>query len=348
MVILDSAPKGLVHIEHCQPHPTYGYLDIWIFLMTLLNRSLARILGLSLGLSFITMPLLAATIVVLPEPFFVTTSSSVSPLDRGLNPTAAHTDTEEDDIMDKVLAPNPVYTEQDKLYKYNHAVYTFNSKLDKYVLKPVAKTYAYIIPSFIRTGVTNFFNNLSEIPTVINDVLQLDIYQGLADSWRFVFNTTLGIGGLFDIAQYTGLEPHQNDLGITFAQWGWKDSGYFVIPLLGPSTIRDAVSLPINTVMTIWLYVPWYVGYPGFALDITSIRANQLPADPILKQLAVDPYNFLRDAYMQHRNYQIGIEGNMSIDTDPYVLTDAYGNPSVRRPEKKIPVGGAVGQALLQ
>lgn len=331
--------------------------------MTLLNRSLARILGLCLGFSFITLPAIAATTtnpVALPAPFLVTTSSSVGPLDRSLNPTAAHTtetadadvsglsDTEEDDIMDKVLAPNPVYTEQDKLYKYNHAVYTFNSKLDKYVLKPVAKTYAYIIPSFIRTGVTNFFNNLSEIPTVINDVLQLDIYQGLADSWRFVFNTTLGIGGLFDIAQYTGLEPHQNDLGITFAQWGWKDSGYFVIPLLGPSTIRDAVSLPINTLMTVWLYVPWYVGYPGFALDITNIRANQLPADPILKQLSVDPYNFLRDAYMQHRNYQIGIEGNMSIDTDPYVLTDSYGNPSVKRPEKKIPVGGAVGQALLQ
>ena len=195
----------------------------------------------------------------------------------------------------------------DTLETYNRNVYNFNEGFDKTILKPTAKVYKSIIPWPLRLGVQNFFSNISEIPTVINDVLQLNFRQAASDTWRFTINTTVGIGGTFDVAKKIGLPHHRQDFGLTLAKWGWKDSSYFVIPFLGPSTIRDTVAFPVNY----FFFTPWPHVKPDstrdalLATDIVSIRARYLDFENARERAAFDPYVFQRDAYLQRRNFLI-------------------------------------------
>ena len=143
----------------------------------------------------------------------------------------------------QTFAANP----NDPYEPFNRVMYKFNDTLDRFVSEgPVATLYNKIMPKPLATGLTNFYNNVDTIPTIINDILQGNYHQMASDTWRFAINTTIGIGGLVDVASRLGLDPHLEDFGLTLAHWGHKNSNYLVLPFVGPTTVRDGIALPIN------------------------------------------------------------------------------------------------------
>lgn len=206
------------------------------------------------------------------------------------------------------------YNPKDPLEGINRPITKFNDFIDKAILTPVAKSYMVVVPKPIVKGINNVFNNIDNVPTVANDVLQGNIHQAASDSWRLIINSTVGIAGFFDVATSMGLESNAEDLGLTFARWGYKDSAYFVLPFFGPSTIRDAIALPINyQFLTVYPYLrPVNYRYRLYALGVVSRRAELLHLQNVLEQASVDRYAFLRDAYLQHRAYQMQRNINLS------------------------------------
>lgn len=211
--------------------------------------------------------------------------------------------------------PNP----DDPFESFNRKVHGFNMAVDSVILKPPAKLYKAVIPGPVRKSVNNFYTNLDMIPTVGNDILQAEGKWAIKDTWRFLINSTLGVAGLFDMATKFGLPPHSNDLGLTFAKWGDKKSPYLVIPLLGPSTLRDGA----GWLFQFALYSPYvYINndnviYGLLALRYIDLRSQLFDAERMMEQ-ALDKYAFVRDAYLQHRNYLItGAEqdnGSLYVD----------------------------------
>lgn len=189
---------------------------------------------------------------------------------------------------------------------FNRKVHRFNLKVDHALLKPVALTYNAVLPALIRKGVNNAFNNCDLVTSVANDLLQAEGKWAIKDSWRFAINSTLGIGGLFDVAQKMGLPAHYNDLGQTFAKWGDKNSPYIVIPLLGPSTIRDGSGMLFQFALwSPYVYINEdAVAYGLAALRYVDLRAQLLDSEHLMDE-ALDNYSFIREAYLQHRNYLI-------------------------------------------
>ena len=192
-------------------------------------------------------------------------------------------------------------TDTDPYESFNRAMYKFNEFMDKILFKPVATGYQKVLPSPVRTGVTNIFNNIDMVPTVFNDALQGDSYCVGRDSWRFLINTTAGVGGIFDVAKHLDLPPHHEDFGLTLVKWGYQDSRYLVLPFLGPSTIRDTLSKPIDYGTSMYPYIDDdTTAYTIYGTDVINTRANLLQYDNVLKQ-AFDPYVFVRNAYLQRR-----------------------------------------------
>lgn len=191
----------------------------------------------------------------------------------------------------------------DPFEPFNRKVYKFNTALDSVLLKPPAKVYRAVVPAPVRKSINNFYNNLDLIPTVGNDLLQAQGKWAIRDSWRFIINSSLGVGGLFDVAKTFGLPPHSNDLGLTLAKWGDKNSPYLVIPFLGPSTLRDGA----GWLFQFALYSPYvYINddalvYSLLALRYIDLRSQLLDTDRIMDE-ALDKYAFMRDAYLQYRN----------------------------------------------
>lgn len=207
-------------------------------------------------------------------------------------------------LLSGCATANHPYDPSDPYQNFNRPVYKFNEHVDTYILKPVATVYDKIMPWPAKDGVTNFFSNLNEIPTVFNDLLQGNFYQATSDTWRLLINTTLGIGGLFDVASHMDLPKNNEDFGLTLAKWGYTNSNYLVLPFLGPSTVRDTLGLPVNYVTSIYPYIDTNTSTALYATDVVNRRSNLLPYDRVWKQ-AFDPYVFVRDAYLQHRNKQI-------------------------------------------
>jgi phospholipid-binding lipoprotein MlaA len=201
-------------------------------------------------------------------------------------------------------ATRPPHEEaNDPLEPVNRAIYTFNDYLDRGVLKPVAQQYVRFLPDPARTGVRNVFNNLLEPITIINDVLQGKGHQAASDTMRFGFNTIFGVFGLWDVSTDWGLERHSEDFGQTFAAWGFGEGWYLVLPLLGPSNVRDGVG-----VIAAWKLqpVPYLVEdtitrYGIYTLYFISQRADLLSASEVLDTAALDPYLQVREAYRQKR-----------------------------------------------
>lgn len=195
---------------------------------------------------------------------------------------------------------------QDPFEPFNRKVHNFNMALDKVFLRPPAKIYRAVLPPPVRKSINNFYTNLDLIPTVGNDLLQAEGKWAIKDAWRFVINTTLGVGGLFDVAAKFSLPPHSNDLGLTFAKWGDRNSPYLVLPLLGPSTLRDGA----GWLLQFALYSPYAyidngtVVYSLLALRTVDLRSQLLDMDRLVAE-SLDSYTFIRDAYLQHRNYLI-------------------------------------------
>ena len=203
--------------------------------------------------------------------------------------------------------PNP----RDPYEGFNRAMFTFNDTVDTYALKPAATAYKNVLPSFVQTGVNNFFGNLADAWSAVNNLLQGNGEAGMSDVSRFALNSTLGIVGLFDIASEAGLQKHKEDFGQTLGVWGVPSGPYLMLPLLGPSTVRDTVALPLDIKGDIWAYKePVYIRNSGTALRVVDQRANLLDASSLLEDAALDRYEFIRDGFLQRRESQIHPDGD--------------------------------------
>ncbi len=185
----------------------------------------------------------------------------------------------------------------------NRKVQKFNDGADRWLLRPIAVGYTKVVPKFMRRGVSNFFGNLTYPVVVVNQFLQGKWRNGFADTGRFLVNSTLGIGGLFDPATRAGLEAHEEDFGQTFAKWGMGSGPYLVLPLMGPSTIRDGGGRIVDATM----FPPRFVEEERVRYALTGLyfldtRASLLDVENLLSG---DRYAFLRDAYLQRREYLI-------------------------------------------
>lgn len=207
-------------------------------------------------------------------------------------------------------AGNEVVTRGDPLERVNRAIFSFNDTLDQYALKPIAETYRDYMPSPIRTGIRNFFANLDDAWIGANNLLQGKVGDALGDWMRVVINTSFGIGGLFDTATETGLEKHNEDFGQTLARWGLASGPYLVLPLFGPSTLRDGSAyLGIDSrAGPIPLFADAVTNVHEVALRNTlsstsfiSFRASALDSVSFLERAALDRYVFAREAFFQRR-----------------------------------------------
>lgn len=198
---------------------------------------------------------------------------------------------------------SPYEEVSDPLEPVNRVVYNFNDLLDRAVLKPVAEGYVKVVPDYARTGVRNFYNNLLEPVTIVSGALQGKGGQAAGDTMRFGFNTIFGVFGLFDVATGWGLEHHREDFGQTFAVWGFGEGWYLVLPVLGPSTVRDTVGLipEFRLIPLQYVVEEEVVRYAAWGLFFISRRADLLTASEVLDSAAIDPYLQVREAYRQRR-----------------------------------------------
>lgn len=197
-----------------------------------------------------------------------------------------------------------VHTEEvnDPLEDLNRKTYEFNEKLDSTILKPTAELYSKFPPK-VKQGVTNFFNNLEEIDTSVNQLLQGKPKKSLNDFTRFVINSTIGIGGLFDVASKMGLERHEEDFGQTLAVWGVPEGPYIMLPFLGPSTLRDTASRPVSSFLSVTFHMTdTDVNIALKSVDALETRERLLDVESLMSG---DKYSFVRDAYMQSMEYEI-------------------------------------------
>lgn len=190
---------------------------------------------------------------------------------------------------------------RDPFESLNRGVYRFNDRLDRAVLRPTARAYRRVLPQFVRTSVGNFFSNINDVRVVLNNTLQGKFTTAYADFGRIAINSTLGLGGLFDVASEAGIEKHQEDFGQTLGWYGIPDGPYLMLPLFGPSNARDTVGFGVD-----WLTDPVnYVDPSGLQYGLSggrliNRRADLLDATDVLKT-TLDPYQFARDAYLQRR-----------------------------------------------
>ena len=209
----------------------------------------------------------------------------------------------------------------DPLEKVNRATHALNRGLDKVALKPLARVYEGVTPKPVRGMVHHFFDNAHYPNTVLNDFLQGKGRQGVADLGRFVVNTTLGIGGLFDPATSLGLARHEEDFGQTLGVWGFGPGAYLEIPVYGPNTVRDAPDIAVSTLTSAVFWLGWFAG-PQVSIPLSILyaadrRSSASGALKFVNESAMDPYVFLRDAWLQHRTYLI-YDGNPPDSEDEF------------------------------
>jgi phospholipid-binding lipoprotein MlaA len=199
----------------------------------------------------------------------------------------------------------------------NRSFYQLNKVVDALYIKPAAKLYEICIPNMLRNKVTNFLNNLNEVPTIINSLLQNKCKQAIDSTARFTINSTLGIGGLFDIAS-KNIPRTKEDFGKTLAVWGYKNSHYLVLPIIGPSTVRDSIGFGVNTFMSVPYYLKpkWRNRY--VAANTISRRSQLAETELFIDNLSIDEYTLLKEAYLQNREYSIyGLKDQDNMLSDP-------------------------------
>ncbi len=231
---------------------------------------------------------------------------------------------------------------RDPLEPMNRVVYRVNDGLDKVLLKPAATLYRGVLPQFVRTGVTNFFSNLYDILTALNNLLQGKLGHALSDTGRIALNSTIGLAGLFDVATEIGLEKHNEDFGQTLGFWGIGDGPYLQLPLFGPSSFRDTVGRVVDTYLD---PIRWIWRHDNrtrnslWGLNLLNTRANLLDSTKILDEAALDPYEFQRDAYLQRRRNLV-YDGNPPPTKDDD-LPEIKTKPRSEADEPRKPSGAA-------
>jgi len=219
-------------------------------------------------------------------------------------------------LLTAACATTGAHDPSDPWEAMNRKTYALNDAVDKAVLQPVARGYVHVTTPFIRARVSSFFGNLADINTSLNDVLQGKLPYAINDFGRIVVNTTFGVAGLWDVASGLGVEKRDEDFGQTLGWWGVPSGPYFVIPFLGPSTARDA---PARIVDPEYFYsrvidddlIAWSL----WGLDVVQTRAQLLKATNVLEQAALDPYLFVRDAWLQRRRNQV-YDGKPPLEDD--------------------------------
>ena len=203
------------------------------------------------------------------------------------------------------LPPGSTRSARDPWERMNRTTYKFNTALDHAVLRPIARGYHRTVPQFAQTGVSNFLTNLAYPKVIINDLLQGQLRAFGNDTGRLILNSTFGIGGLLDFATFAGLDRNDRDFGQTFGKWGMKSGPYLVLPLFGPSDVRDALGKVPEYFADPRYFIrnPW-VEYPLWALGIVNARVDLLPLDPSVDS-AYDPYALVRNVYLQRRDFKV-------------------------------------------
>ena len=198
--------------------------------------------------------------------------------------------------------PNP----RDPLEPLNRQTHKLNDSVDRAVLKPVATFYRAKVPALVRTRVSNFFGNLTDAWSAVNSLMQFRLQDAEENFARFHLNTMFGLFGVFDIASDVGIERHREDFGQTLGRWGVPAGPYIVLPLLGPSTLRDTLALPVD-----WRYDlissfrPIDLRNTTYAVRAVDTRSNLLRVSSVLEEASLDTYSFVRDAYLQRRRAEI-------------------------------------------
>ena len=224
-----------------------------------------------------------------------------------------------------LLLSFPLFADEinDPIEDLNRDIFIFNEKLDEKILKPAALAYRKVTPQFARSGVTNFFNNLEEIDTTINQLLQGEIKYAFNDTGRFLINSTIGLFGLIDVASKMGLERHEEDFGQTLGVWGFGSGPYIMIPFLGPSNPRDLLSRPISSFLSgTFAMEDDDVKFTLVGIDALETRERLLDAETLI---IGDKYIFVKDAYIQSREYEIN---NGSTKDDEFLddMEDIFGD----------------------
>ncbi len=207
---------------------------------------------------------------------------------------------------------------KDPLEGLNRGIYKFNDTVDKAAIKPIAGAYKAVLPTPVRSGVNNFFGNLNTFVSMINNLLQFKLNNAFSEAGRFVINSTFGIAGVMDVASWDKIEKHSEDFGQTLGRWGVGDGAYLVLPFLGPSNLRDTAGLVVDTLA----FDPiTYIEEPATrnslrGLKLFDKRAQYLPGSDLLDEAALDPYAFMRDAYMQRRATQLRDGEAADVDKD--------------------------------
>ena len=230
-------------------------------------------------------------------------------------------------------------TPGDPLERMNRATHRFNDSVDRAVLKPVAIGYRDHVPQLIRTGVNNFLDNLAYTTTIVNDLLQLKVKDTLVDLGRFTVNSTLGIGGILDPATHFGIPKNDEDFGQTLGRWGVPSGPYLVVPFLGPSTIRDAPSIyvDVQTDLRVGSWLDSTTEWALVGLSFVNRRAELLPFDASVDS-AYDRYAFVRNAWLQRREYQVK-DGNVPDDIPVDELEDPAAGEAAPAPGDAQPPG---------
>jgi phospholipid-binding lipoprotein MlaA len=215
---------------------------------------------------------------------------------------------------------------KDPIEGFNRAMFAFNEGLDSAIVKPVATGYEAVLPSPIRTGVTNFFSNIEDVFIGVNNLLQGKVPEAFSDLGRVVINTTIGLLGVLDMASDAGLEKHDEDFGQTFGRWGVGNGAYVVIPVFGPRTARDTVGLILDSAVDpVGDHKPKGTRNAALVLRLVNKRANLLAADKVVEEAALDKYSYMRDAYLQRRR-------NLIHDGNPPRDLEASADEATERP----------------
>lgn len=217
-----------------------------------------------------------------------------------------------------VVPPTSGDNPNDPWETFNRQTHAFNMAMDEYILHPVAVSYAENVPQPVQDGVSNFFGNLGEPGNMINNFLQGKFKDGFVSIGRFLVNTTVGIGGIFDVASHMNMERAPEDFGQTLGKWGVPSGPYVVWPFFGPNSVRDTADIPAAWAMNPLTYVYlnnedlWPMGVTLGALDVVDTRASLLATDSML-QTAIDPYIAVREAYLQYRENLVW-DGNPPLE----------------------------------
>ena len=205
---------------------------------------------------------------------------------------------------------------KDPIEGFNRGVFAFNEGLDAAIVRPVAVGYDKVMPSPVRTGVSNFFGNIADLAIALNNLLQGKVPEAASDAGRFLMNTTVGILGVFDVASTVGLEKHDEDFGQTFGRWGVGPGAYVVVPFFGPRDVRDTVGLVLDVKADPVAHLNNIANRNTLlAVRIISDRADLLPADKVIEEAALDKYSYIRDAYLQRRRSKV-YDGNPPHEAD--------------------------------